>query len=194
MISKLASKATDRLYLSAVIQDEERDLYAYGLFILISNILFFLISVVCGAVLKTLAESIVFFTLFSLLRGYAGGVHASSERKCTVFTTIAIITCNVLIKIMVIIDIKEISIILLCIASVIIVALSPLDTPNKPLLAREKKRYRKISLIVLSTIILIALVAGILEKTNIQYACATSIVLESILLVIGKAKANIQKE
>lgn len=51
-----------------------------------------------GLILHIAIESIVFFILFCLIRSYAGGVHASSELKCTVYTTSTLLICILGIK------------------------------------------------------------------------------------------------
>lgn len=50
MISLLSSSTTKFLLKKSVIQDEEKELYDYGLFMLISYVAFFMLSVLFGLI------------------------------------------------------------------------------------------------------------------------------------------------
>lgn len=188
MISKISKSIAVRLEKRSVIENSEIELYEYGLFVLLSNIFFFFISIICGAIYRTTMESILFYITFSLLRRYAGGIHATSENICFVSTTISMIICNGLIKLFIFFEVKQIVLFVMVIAAAFIAVLSPLDSANKPLTSEEKKHYKKITLGILILIILISMIMYLLNKTNILYSCSISIVLESILLIIGKIK------
>ena len=107
MISKLASQFTDKLLSNGTIDAEDKELYNYGIFMLISHLLFFIVSCVLGLVLKCLLEGIIFYVAFMLIRGYAGGYHASSESKCEILSTLSIAMCIVVIKMAKVFDFQK---------------------------------------------------------------------------------------
>ncbi len=76
LLSKLSECIAVGLARSSVIQNEDVELYAYGFYILISKLLFLIISLIFGVILNIVLESLVFYVLFSIIRAYAGGVHA----------------------------------------------------------------------------------------------------------------------
>ena len=90
MISKLASKVVKRLIDNSAIADTEQELYVYGFFILISQILYFTLTMIFGVLLDIVLESVIFYVAFQFIRRYAGGIHASSELKCEIATTTSI--------------------------------------------------------------------------------------------------------
>lgn len=188
MISKVSNSIAVLLEKNSVIEKSEIELYEYGFFVLLSNMFFFFVSIICGAIYRTTIESMVFYITFSLLRRYAGGIHATSEKICFVSTMISIITCNGLIKLLVFYEDEQIFLFVMAISAVLIAALSPLDSANKPLTVEEKKHYKKVTLGILFLIALIIIIMYLFNKPNILYSCGIAIVLESILLIIGKIK------
>ncbi len=193
MISKISRIITAKLCKLEVIQNNDFDLYEYGFFVLITNFLFLLVSISCGIIFRILFESIVFYILFSVLRMYAGGVHASSERTCMVCTTFSIIICNLIIKIFTYYHLILVPSLILCASTLLIAFLCPLDSESKPLTDEDKKHFKKVSLLILIAIVVLSFVTITFDKMTVFYSCNLSLLLESILLVIGKIKQKLIK-
>lgn len=188
MISKLASKVVKRLIDNSVIADTEQELYVYGFFILISQILYFTLTIIFGILLDIVLESVIFYVAFQFIRRYAGGIHASSELKCEIATTTSIFLCLLCIKLCEINNIQMPILVLTIIAAVSIFVLCPLDTPEKPLTKEEYRYFRKISWLILLLIVLTISIGWHFKLEFIMYPCCMSLILESILLVLGKIK------
>ena len=182
MIGKLASKVVKKLIDNSSIADTEQELYVYGFFILISQILYFTITMILGVLLDIVLESVIFYVAFQFIRRYAGGIHASSELKCEIATTTSIFLCLLCTK--------------LCETNNIqmpIFVLCPLDTPAKPLTKEESEYFRKISWVILFLIMLTICIGWYFNFEFLMYPCCMSLILESILLVLGKIKRLIKK-
>lgn len=192
MSSYLAQRLTHKLIASGTIAESESELYIYGLFLLISRVFFLLVTVVIGSLLGIPGASVLFYVLFALLRGYAGGVHAKSENACTVLTTLSVVASLASIKWMGGVHAQIIPAWMLGIGGAAILLLSPLDTAEKPLEGSERKRYRRISIAILLGYLLLALVAWALAWRNVVYAAACSVFLEGVLLVAGKVSSAYQ--
>ena len=100
MAGWIAKRITQILVASAVVKEDDTELYIYGFFMLVSRILFLFVTVVTGFLTGILPESILFYVVFTLLRTYAGGVHAKTETACTIFTTFAIVVSVLLIRLL----------------------------------------------------------------------------------------------
>ena len=87
MITSLARQLTQQLCDAGVLAPEHSELYEYGFFLILSRIIFGIITLLTGIVLGVAFESMTFYCMFLLIRGYAGGVHAHKESICMVFTT-----------------------------------------------------------------------------------------------------------
>lgn len=188
MINKLSCQITNKLLNNGSISDEEKDLYIYAFFMLLSSIMYFILSGIIGLIFGCLFESIIFFIAFQLIRKYAGGYHASTETRCEILSTLSILLCALIIRIL-----KEhnFNLELLCITGfsiVVIVALCPLDTPEKPLSVNEFKYFRKISWIILLVLVVIIIISYCFRLNNILVPCCISLLLESVLLIAGKIK------
>lgn len=138
MAGWIAKRITQILVASAVVKEDDTELYIYGFFMLVSRILFLFVTVVTGFLTGILPESILFYVVFTLLRTYAGGVHAKTETACTIFTTFAIVVSVLLIRLLEIFAAGTVSFLILGIGSLYILAFSPLDTAEKPLKEQDK--------------------------------------------------------
>lgn len=195
MIVKLSSKITELLINRDVISPENKELYDYGFFILLSQILYFIIALIFGIIFNVLLQSVVFYIAFQFIRKYAGGYHASTEGRCEIMSTLSILACIVMIWLS---RSYNFSLLLFCISLVavlVIALLCPLDTPEKPLSNKELKYFRKISWLILFIIAALIVVSYIFEWSYIFSPCCMSLILESILIIAGKIKqiSNIKK-
>lgn len=185
---RLSCAITDALCKAEVVEKKEKELYTYGFFVLLSQGIYFLLSLTFGFLLGIPFESAVFYIMFSKLRRYAGGFHASTESVCMFSTTLALFFSARTIR-----ELRNIGSIaipgcVLVLASFVVYRLCPLDSPEKPLDESERKSYKKKSAGILITFVLITLVGCLLKIYWILYASTTSIVIESGLLILGKVK------
>lgn len=89
MITALAVSIVDMLCNALAMEEDDKELYTYGFFILLSHLFYLAIAVLLGVLLGILTENLLFYIFFMLLRNYAGGFHAKSERVCTLLTILA---------------------------------------------------------------------------------------------------------
>lgn len=189
MISKLSKKIVNQLN----ILDDEQELYEYGFFILLSQILYFIIAIIIGTICGTVFESIIFYIAFQFIRRYAGGYHAATETRCEILSTLSILACIAVIRLSKIYDIQTVLLIIGALSAVCIFVFCPLDTPEKPLSDKEFKYFRKVSLIILLVIVVAIVVSYVFKFQFMTVPCCLSLILESILLVAGKIKRVSQK-
>lgn len=188
MISKLSARLTEKLLSNGAISDEDKDLYIYGLFMLISHLMFFIIACIFGLILGCVFESIIFYIAFQFIRRYAGGYHAKTEAICEIATTLSILACITVIRLSKMYDFQAVLLIISILSAVVILVLCPLDTPEKPLSENEFKYFRKISWLVLFVIMALIIVSYVL-KWNVAFsACCMSLIFESVLISAGKIK------
>ena len=168
MINNLSALLTDKLLAKGSITEDERELYIYGFFMLLSHIMYFVLACIFGILFKCFIESIIFYIAFQFIRRYAGGYHAATETRCEILSTLSIFASTGIIKLSKIHDFKTILLIITLISVVIIFILCPLDTPEKPLSDKEFKYFRKISWIDNSIIHKFSIVF-VLVKQKIVY-------------------------
>lgn len=188
MISRLSIAITETLYKANVIEETDRELYIYGFFVLLSHCTFFLISGLFGILLGTTFESVIFYTMFSSLRCYAGGVHASKEMVCTCCTTVALFLASVCISFFQREGCALIPMCMLALCSVVVYLLCPLDSEDKPLSLNELNIYRRKSRMIVFGIIVISIIALPFRLYGLLYAASTCMTLECILLIAEKIR------
>lgn len=185
---RLSCAITDALCKAEAVEEREKELYAYGFFVFLSQGIYFLLSLTFGLLLDIPVESVMFFFMFSKLRRYAGGFHASKESICLFSSTLMLLLSSVVIRELEYIGSIAIPGCVIVLASFVVYELCPLDSPEKPLDESEKKRYKKKSAEILMTIVLITFVGCLLKAYWILYVSTTGIVTESGLLILGKVK------
>lgn len=191
MISRLSERIVKCLLKQSDIKDDEQDLYQYGFFILLSQILYLIIACIIGILLGAFFESIIFYIAFQFIRRYAGGYHASTETRCEVMSTLSILACLVVIRLSKTYDFQFALLVVSTASAVCIMVLCPLDTPEKPLSEKELKYFRKISWLILSVISLVVTISYFVRLKWLQVffaPCCLSLILESLLLTAGKVK------
>lgn len=91
MINNLAKRFADRLLENGSIPEDEQELYIYGLFMLLSSLMYLILACFLGCILGCVLESIIFYIAFQFIRRYAGGYHASTETRCEILSTLSIL-------------------------------------------------------------------------------------------------------
>lgn len=188
MINNLSIRLTDKLLSKGNITEDERELYIYGLFILISQLMYLVLACIFGLLFKCFVESIIFYIAFQFIRRYAGGYHASTETRCEILSTLSILACIVIIRLSKTYDIQTVLLLISAVSAVCIFSFCPLDTPEKPLSEKEFKYFRRISWLILLVIVFAVAVSYAFKFQVIIIPCCLSLILESILLIAGKIK------
>ena len=184
MITNLGEKIAHKLAASGTISSEDIDLYGYGFFLLLSSALYLVVVALLGSAFGILWESIVFYFLFSILREYAGGIHAKTEHGCMFSTIMALLLSIIGIRKMMQAELSTAAMVFLIVGCAAVFLFSPLDVPEKPLSADDWRYYRRISRRLAAAYALLGIwAAG--AGWPILYPIAASATLEGILLLAG---------
>ena len=125
------------------IEKEDTDIYEYGFEVFIDGVLETLLLIAIGTILNKFTHTIMFISLFVILRNYTGGYHASTKLRC-IFTTIMIYLCNI---VMTEAD-YNILIIISTMAYVLLFIYAPIENVNKQLEESTFIKNRRISRII----------------------------------------------
>lgn len=192
MISAIADRISEEMLHEGLILEEDRELYQYGFFLLISRGIFFVIAGIAGALVGNLWDSIFFYILFSFLRGYAGGLHADREAVCLFSTTASLFLAAKIIFCLRRGNYVILSCGVLVVCSALVLLIAPLDSDSKPLGESEMRHYRKITrhlILLMNLSSFVWLMAGYPQFLFIS--CVVTGV-EAVLLILGKAKRRWQ--
>lgn len=187
MIGKLADLSAKRFYKNASLYNDA-ETYKYAFFIIYSSVALAVFTAFVGVIFKVLSESLIFFVCFFFIRIFAGGYHADTERRCEIISCSCVFICTGLLRLAKTYNFKHPLLSITVISIMLIFILSPLGTPEKPLNDSEKRRFRKISRLVLLILSSAVVGSAIFEIYFLMYPIALSLILESLFLSAGKVK------
>lgn len=186
MIFKFSVYLTQKLTKKGNIELEEKELYEYAFFMIFSYSFFLIFTLVIGLLAKIPVESVSFFIIFSVIRNYAGGIHANTETKCAIFTSVSIVLCVLLLKFMTCFKLNILSLVLMLVAIICLCFIKPIDNLNKELSNVEKKHNHKIVIGIMAVIVFLYFILFFIEKQSIAFSFSVSVILAAILLTAGK--------
>lgn len=162
MIHRISESITDFLISKEVIEREEADIYVYGYETLLSGVIDFAIVTAIGCLTGHLLNALVFFIMFVSVRMYSGGYHAQTYGKCKL--TMVLLLLAVLGISMVKLPLSAVCLLLILLL-ITVWFRAPVENTNKPLDALEKKKYRRISVILSAFWGIAALIAYFFSNT-----------------------------
>ena len=192
MISAIADRISEEMLHEGLILEEDRELYQYGFFLLISRGIFFVIAGIAGALVGNLWDSVFFYILFSLLRGYAGGLHADREAVCLFSTTASLFLAAKIIFCLRRGNYVILSCGVLVVCSALVLLIAPLDSDNKPLGESEMRHYRKVTRLLTLLMNLSSFVWLMAGYPQFLFISCVVTGVEAVLLILGKAKRRWQ--
>ena len=147
---------------------------------------FLILAMLVGFILGMFFESVLFFISFCLVRNFAGGIHADTERKCTIISTFSILASIVVMWVLDFLGLKTFSLFLLIISAICLIVFSPIDTPNKQLNASDKKKYKKKTVLICLALVILHIILSCVGIHSFSIAVSVSMVFAATLVVAGK--------
>jgi len=166
-----------------VISDESdvQDFYRYGIEISISSLLNIVLVVIAGILIHHIIESIVFLTLFILIRSFTGGYHADTYFRCNLLmctTFILTALANSIFSLLIII-------VLICVTELIVSILGPIENKNKPI--DDSKRI-KLKIIGIVITLIINCTGLFLSRSYLGTMIILTTFLIALLMIAAKIK------
>lgn len=185
MISKLA-KSVAHFFVTQNITNESKEvIYAYGMELLISDVLNTVIVLMIALISHTMPAAIIFVAVFMALRQFVGGYHANSHFSC-ILTLIAVMLifsygiCNIQEKY---VGLFAIGFAALSLPIIFIVA--PVPHPNKPM-SEEKGEKLKFKSRILSVFLSISSVMLVIFRfEELSLFVSSGILLSALAALIG---------
>ncbi len=186
MISKLAKGIAHFFVINNIAEKSKEVIYAYGMELLISDILNTLIVLLIALISHTLPAVIVFITVFMGLRRFVGGYHANSHLSCMTTLVAVMLTfcfgiCNATERIAMIVSIGFV-----VISIPVIFRFAPVAHPNKPMSEEKGKKLKKYSRILVITLSLFSLLLMMFRQNKISLYVSSGIFLSALVAVMGK--------
>lgn len=173
-----------------VIAEEDGELYLYGLRLLCEKLLGFISILVICILTNRFMEGAVFYLAFSFLRRYSGGYHAGSFISCYLSSCLVVLVCVLMSRTELT---QMLSVVFMILGTPVVLVLSPVEHPAKPLEECEIIHYRKLTRLIVISEIIIFVTFYFLELYSLCFSVGYGFLMLSVLLVIQKLKNNAKK-
>lgn len=176
------------------VNNSNEEIIAFGLKRMYGLFLDILGAVLCGAVMGNVMVGFLFELAYIPLRVYAGGYHASSEKKCNYLSFGSMVCCLAIIIFLPFHIYYQHFLMALSVMCVVI--LSPVESASKPLTRKEKQIFRRrsriISFIELTVYIFAVFYNGKIAKT---ISISTALIAIGLIAgIIGNVKGSKKRE
>ena len=170
-----------------VISDESdvQDFYRYGIEISISSLLNIVLVVIAGILIHHIIESIVFLSLFILIRSFTGGYHADTYFRCNLLMCTTFILTALANRIFSNKFSLLIIIVLICVTELIVSILGPIENKNKPI--DDSKRI-KLKIIGIVITLIINCTGLFLSRSYLGTMIILTTFLIALLMIAAKIK------
>lgn len=185
VIAEVAEKITVMLAGKGIIPEEDAALYRYGIengIIITSNLL---VSLLFGLVTGRLGNILVFLFFYGSLRSFSGGIHCKSRAGCFAASILILFIPAYLCDWVVILPLVTVIIGGLT-AMVVILALSPVESVNKPLNDEDFAYYGRMSRCIAGWQACTLVTLYCLDWLDYFYSGYSSLVLVAVFLIMGK--------
>lgn len=175
-----------KLLKDGTITEEEADIVEYGLRNMLHNLVGIFITLIIGWTFGNLKEGIILLFLIFPLRKYAGGFHANTRKGCLISSI-----CLLVIFFEIFFKIKwtsEECIFLSIIFFFIILALVPVENPNKQLDVLEHRVYgRRAKTILIIELVMLG-VSLLLKWKRLVIVITMNFCMVGVILIAGVIK------
>lgn len=194
MIAEISKRISIALLKSNAINQDELNVYAYGIQLLIMSIFDWCITFFFMWLIGEIYLSITYLIVFFLLRRHCGGYHAETHTRCIIASNVVFVASVLLSANMRYENFKIWLFIGEIINYIMIYIFSPAEHHNKPITSSKLTRHRKLG-ILFNTIISVASVILVLNGLD-KFACAILLgqLSVSVAVVLQKAKNSFGKE
>ena len=193
MFHNLAEDIAYLLIKNKVADIEKRDIYVFGVEVLLLNSLNILTAFIVSIITGTKLHFLAFILVFVPLRIFTGGYHAKTSEACYLITT-----GTYVLSVLCVMRFPDIyssipGLIALSVLIVPMILLAPIEHRNNPLSTYERKRNHLISIVLLVFDSLVFIAMFLLSNS-----AATSVMIfmaiNSIIMLIGSLANGSIKE
>lgn len=138
---KIVDKLVVKLIEDGAIEEDDREIYEYGLHYGIVTVINVLCTLTIGLCMRMFVETILFMLAYIPLRSYAGGIHAKTELRCFFYSNLIVVVILAMGKLLA--DFPLVLLFAGIVAAGIIIFFAPVEDQNKPLDADEVRVYGK---------------------------------------------------
>lgn len=164
-------------------ENENYELYNYGIFVLLSTVFHVLTIAVIGIFFGMFLESVVFYLSFIAVRKFAGGYHAKNSTNC--YISSIVFSCALLFLIMQSGNFPSfVTPLILALSAVIIFIFAPVEHENKPLSKKEKSVYKLMASCTTMILIVVYVILSVNGQSQFSASIAFGVLLSAFVVIL----------
>lgn len=175
-----------RMKSKRIVNEDEEDIYRFGLECLLLKVVHYSSYIVIGLILKMTIPMLVSAMVLMPLRRKSGGFHARTRMGCYLFSCTIVVVLCLLNKI---VFPLWLSIVILILSNVIVVSFAPVENENRSLDQTERKEFRRQALFILMVADGTVITSGIAEWVVCQWLL-NGVVIAAQLILFGKLQTK----
>ncbi len=193
MFHNLAVDIAFLLIKNKIVDIEQRDIYVYGLEVILLNASLLLVFLIASLLSGTMINFLTYMIFFLPIRIFSGGFHAKSSDSCFILSTMMYgISIAITASFPLLYQNWKWTIAGI-ISVIIILALSPMINENNPLTKSQQKRNRIIVYILLSVDLVIYILCCYFNWQIVSNELVF-VVFDALLLLMGKAVPYLEED
>ena len=162
MIHSVALVIADFLFSKDVITEEEKEVCAYGMELIISGIISVALVIIIGLITGSIWYAVVYNIMMIVIRLYTGGYHADTHVGCNVCYCGTYMISLLMLRIQMYVKGTIITWLIALAGYLIIVLNAPLEHHNKKLTMEQKEKYMIVSAVLGIASMLISFILNII--------------------------------
>ncbi len=165
--------------------DDVQNFYRYGIEISISSLLNIILILIIGIIIHHVIDSVIFLSLFILIRSFTGGYHADTYFRCNMLMCITFTLVTFFNTIFSQSISLPIAIFLVCIIEAIILVFGPIENKNKPI---DESKQKKLKITGFIVTIIINCIGIFFIESYVGTMIILTVFLIAVLMVAGIIK------
>ena len=186
---RMAEVISNILVRNGDIDLEERNIYEYGIEVILTWGIEFLVVILLSLCVGNCLNTICYFISFIPIRLYGGGYHADNRIRCFSILIAVYIVFSLIMRYIPLENYMWWLVVLSMFSVVPIYLWAPLKNKNKNLSEKERRCYRKICIILWGAEMAIILLAILLRRYNCYVqSFSIGLISTTLALIAGKTK------
>ncbi len=188
---RLAERTACFFVENKIIKVEDESVYFYGMELLLSTIFNFILALTVSLLTRSFIPCFINLAAFLTIRVNAGGYHADTHLGCMVILAVVLLIFIVVEKNLPISSMMICSPIMIILSDIIIIGLSPVEHPNKPLNDVKKKKL-KIKSIVWAVLWTLFGLIFLFVNTKISFYSTSGMLTIALAMIAEKIKEKVK--
>ena len=198
MYNAVSKRITDSFVKNHVIDEDDRDVYDYGVKLLLATLFSIAAILIVSIILKKFLPTVLFLLGFIMMRLCSGGYHANHFSTCFIVTMLnyaAFLACIMLIPQDKLYIAQWLGILL---SLPIILIFAPIEHVNNRFVGNDRMRYRKRCIIFICSVSVVAVALLFVPKLILYsfsfmagvYAVSLSVLVAAIQAQVAKRRSD----